>query len=66
MDKEYGKLAVKYNTLKEELFKAAYRNSNNKALLNLIKETGLFEEYTGFCLINQRKSRIGTAIPTRQ
>lgn len=55
MEKEYGQLAVKYNTLKEELFKSAYKNSNNKALLKLIKDVGLYWEYTYYCL--KRKIR---------
>ena len=57
MEKEYGRLAVKYNTLKEELFKSAYKHPNNKSLLRLIKDTGLYWEYTGYCLIRKRKVR---------
>lgn len=57
MEKEYGRLAVKYNTFKEELFKSAHQNSNNKALLKLIKDVGLYWEYTGYCLIRKRKIR---------
>ena len=55
MEKEYGQLAVKYNTLKEELFKSAYKNPNNKSLLRLIKDVGLYWEYTYYCL--KRKVR---------
>ncbi|MGN1126484.1 MAG: hypothetical protein ACI4RI_03495 [Ruminococcus sp.] len=56
MEKEYGQLAVKYNTLKEELFKSAFQHPNNKSLLRLIKDTGLFWEYTCYCIIKKEKS----------
>ncbi len=48
MDKAYSELALKYIALKSQLFENAYKHKQNKSLLNLIKDVGLFEEYIGF------------------
>lgn len=57
MESEYIKLAVRYNTLRDELFKAAFKHPNNKALLNLIKDVGLCFEYTYYCANKKKKIR---------
>lgn len=56
MDKAYSELALKYIALKSQLFENAYKHKQNKSLLNLIKDVGLFEEYIGFCSLQRQKN----------
>ena len=44
-----------YKNLKESLFKKAFENPKNKALLTLIKDNRLYEEYALYCLSQKMK-----------
>lgn len=66
LEREYGKLAIKYNNLKEELFKSALCHSNNRELLNLINDTGLYMEFIGYCSVRNKKSAEEVAFQQRK